>query len=228
MNDIDAAVWLHLFAPALFAFIVGGGFWAFAQATTSSLSEAGEKFKLYTWFLFPAASFAYALYIALAMPPTMREALLSGIAPQPQSLFLGFGVGFLIAAAGHIGQQQVYKSMAPQDRSAFATPEWRELPGLVLIAPVAEELVFRGYGLFALEGRPIILAALITSVAFALIHVKPWLIAFSFFAGLALFFLFSATGDLLTAIIAHATANGAIWLAMRRARAGAGAKTGAL
>ena len=226
MNDIDAAVWLHLFAPALFAFIGGGGFWAFSRATTSSLSAAGEKFKLYTWFLFPAASLAYALYIGFAMPSAMRKALLSGISPEPQSLLLGLGVGLVIAAAGHVIQQQAYKNMTPQDRGAFATPEWRELPGIVLIAPVAEEMVFRGYGLFALEGRSIILSALITSVAFALIHVKPWLIAFSFFVGLALFFLSYATGDLLTAVIAHATANGATWLAMRRTSAGAGSQTG--
>lgn len=216
LNTIDIAVWLTLFAPALFVFIIGGGYWYYAAATTSSLSEAAEKFKIYTWALFPAASLAFAVYVFAAMPADMRQTLISGVNASPLGLLSGLATGLLIGFVGCWAQQRALQKTPQSDVQAFLTSEWRELPGLIIIAPIAEELMFRGYGSLALNDLPVMVAALITSAAFALIHVKPWLIVFSFFVGLILFFLFYANGDLLTVIIAHAATNAITWIWMRR------------
>ncbi|NOX83443.1 MAG: CPBP family intramembrane metalloprotease [Alphaproteobacteria bacterium] len=215
MQNIDFNVWLILGAPAVAALVGGGGFWAFCQTTTSSMAEAGEKFKLYTWALWPAASLVYFIFVYAVMPAAMRATLLDGISLSPGALIVSAGLGIFLSLVSIIAMKPSLRSK-PEETLPFLASEFRELPGLVIIAPLAEEWVFRGYGALSLSEAPLIAAALITSAAFALMHFKPWLIVYSFFVGLVFFVLFSATGNILTAIVAHAAANGFIWIWMRR------------
>ncbi|VAV91360.1 hypothetical protein MNBD_ALPHA05-1062 [hydrothermal vent metagenome] len=215
MQNIDFSVWLILGAPAIVAFVGGGGFWAYCQAKSSSMAEAGEKFKLYTWAVWPAASLAYFIFVYAVMPAAMRTTLLDGISFSPGALIASAGLGIFLSIISIIAMKSSFRNK-PEETLPFLAVEFRELPGLVIIAPLAEEWVFRGYGALSLSEAPIIAAALITSAAFALMHFKPWLIVYSFFVGLAFFVLFSATDNILTAIIAHAAANGFIWIWMRR------------
>ncbi len=86
---------------------------------------------------------------------------------------------------------------------------------LVVIAPIVEEIVFRGYLFGALAGRLGILgSALITALLFGAVHgdpvLFPSLVAIGFIAALA----YAATGNLWVAIILHALNNslGAIFI----------------
>jgi membrane protease YdiL (CAAX protease family) len=215
MQNIDFNVWFILGAPAIFTLIAGGGFWAYCQATSSSMAEAGEKFKLYTWALWPLASLAYFIFVYAIMPAAMRTTLLDGISFSPGALIVSAGLGIFLSLVSIITMKSSFRSK-PEETLPFLTVEFRELPGLIIIAPLAEEWVFRGFGALSLNELPAAAAALITSAAFALMHFKPWLMVYSFFVGLAFFFLFSATGNILTVITAHAAANGVIWIWMRR------------
>ncbi len=98
---------------------------------------------------------------------------------------------------------------------------------VVLFGPAVEELVFRGAifnGLYRLgllvstrlaakgSGRvagriPFVLAALISSVLFALVHLEPVLFLTIFVLAIALCVLFSRSGSLLPSFVAHATFN---------------------
>lgn len=85
---------------------------------------------------------------------------------------------------------------------------------LVVVAPVTEELLFRGLILRGFlrnysKRRAILLSALL----FAVMHTNPWQFISAFVAGVLLAWLLIETGSLLPCLFAHAVANGTAWLA---------------
>ncbi len=100
---------------------------------------------------------------------------------------------------------------------------------IVLFAPAVEEIIFRGAlfgGLrklvaFLLRKRrrhgkragktggtvPFVFAALVSSTAFALLHLEPVLLPMLLVLGIALCVLYRKTGSLLAPFVAHATFN---------------------
>ncbi len=85
---------------------------------------------------------------------------------------------------------------------------------LVVIAPLTEEVLFRGLMLRGFlanysKRRAILLSALL----FALMHTNPWQFIPTFVAGVVLGWLLVETGSLLPCLLAHAVANGAAYLA---------------
>lgn len=90
---------------------------------------------------------------------------------------------------------------------------------VVFVAPVSEELLFRGVVLGGLENRfgrwPAILGS---AIAFAALHVTPWLLVSTFALGVACGWLASARRSLVSAIALHMLYNGSVvaaafWLA---------------
>jgi len=86
----------------------------------------------------------------------------------------------------------------------------------VLIAPILEEMTCRGVALSVLRGRglPTILSVIVSSAAFASIHLQysPAALAVVFLAGVGFCFVRIASGSILAAILAHASANGVMLL----------------
>ena len=85
---------------------------------------------------------------------------------------------------------------------------------LVVVAPVTEEVLFRGLILRGFlanysKRRAILLSALL----FAVMHTNPWQFIATFVAGVLLAWLLIETGSLLPCLFAHAVANGTAWLA---------------
>lgn len=85
---------------------------------------------------------------------------------------------------------------------------------LVVVAPVTEEVLFRGLILRGFlanysKKRAILLSALL----FAVMHTNPWQFISAFVAGVLLAWLLIETGSLLPCLFAHAVANGTAWLA---------------
>jgi membrane protease YdiL (CAAX protease family) len=79
---------------------------------------------------------------------------------------------------------------------------------VVIGAPLGEEVFFRGFLHASLRGRMgFAAAAAISSVAFALFHVSPFLILLMVFVGFALAWLFERRGSLIATIGAHAMFN---------------------
>ncbi len=90
---------------------------------------------------------------------------------------------------------------------------------VVLVAPVSEELLFRGVVLGGLQNRfgrwPAILGS---AIAFAALHVTPWLLVSTFVLGVACGWLASSRRSLVSAIALHVLYNGSVvaaafWLA---------------
>ncbi len=85
----------------------------------------------------------------------------------------------------------------------------------VVVAPLAEEMIFRGLILRGLlrrfrQDHAIALSALL----FAVIHVDLYQVITVFFMGLFLGWVFTRTGSLWACLLAHAAANGIGWVAV--------------
>uniref|UniRef100_UPI004056AF57 CPBP family intramembrane glutamic endopeptidase n=1 Tax=Acetatifactor sp. TaxID=1872090 RepID=UPI004056AF57 len=80
----------------------------------------------------------------------------------------------------------------------------------VVAAPVVEEVIFRGLMLSRLrKGMPTIVAVLITSVIFGLIHGQILWMAYTFVLGLIFAAVAIKTNSILSTILLHAVFNGA-------------------
>ncbi len=80
---------------------------------------------------------------------------------------------------------------------------------LVVVAPVTEELLFRGIILRGLLSRygPV-LAVGLSSLLFALVHLNPWQFISAFWLGVALGWFYLRTGSVNICILGHAVSNG--------------------
>lgn len=85
---------------------------------------------------------------------------------------------------------------------------WGNFLLLVVVAPLTEELLFRGLilrGLIAQRGEWA--AVLYSSLLFGLLHLNPWQLASAFFLGIVLGWLFIQTRSLVPCILCHAAFN---------------------
>jgi membrane protease YdiL (CAAX protease family) len=136
-----------------------------------------------------------------------RTGILSGFGLLIISLAYGFIAGHL---AGEIPAQGIIERMG----------EFRGLPGIislglvvVVLAPLSEELVFRGFVFGALRKRGgFLLAGSISSLAFTIIHLQfhPVLFLQLLILGFLLAWAYERTGNLAVPILAHAVYNLAI------------------
>jgi membrane protease YdiL (CAAX protease family) len=89
------------------------------------------------------------------------------------------------------------------------TSLWGSLLLLVIIAPLTEELLFRGLILRGLLSRyPVWISVLISSLLFGLFHLNPWQIIGATLGGLILGWIFVRTRSLVPCVFAHALFNG--------------------
>jgi membrane protease YdiL (CAAX protease family) len=121
-----------------------------------------------------------------------------------------------------IGWQVVASEMDNMLRSVLPPPDWvyqafAELQSsgpssfllFVVVAPVTEELLFRGAILQGFVKRYTVRKALLVSaVLFACLHMNPWQFAPAMVAGLVLGWWCLRTGSLWPALVGHAFANG--------------------
>jgi membrane protease YdiL (CAAX protease family) len=101
----------------------------------------------------------------------------------------------------------------------LSSPWWLLLAGIV-VAPVVEEIFFRGFLFAGLRGRyGWQRAALISAALFALIHVQPLAVPPIFILGLIFAFLYQRSGSIWPAIAMHVSTNalglGAAYLAAK-------------
>lgn len=98
MGSISQGVWWVLFAPAIFAFVIGGGFWGYCHSKTTSIGGTAEKFKVYTWLILPVASAIFVGIVFSQMPGNRKAELMDGIALSPLPVFLSVLWGLVLSA----------------------------------------------------------------------------------------------------------------------------------
>lgn len=138
----------------------------------------------------------------------------------PARLYESVIAGLLVAVAWILlmpenSDQDLAFAAALSDMSPVAAMGWGvfRLAGFIIIAPILEELVFRGYLLCRLSGSTITLNTSIafsvsgflgSSILFGLIH-SNWVAGFA--AGLLFALVRYRGGTMTSCIVAHATAN---------------------
>ena len=92
---------------------------------------------------------------------------------------------------------------------------WGGILRVVVLAPIVEELIFRGV-IFSGFQRiyPSFWAIFFSALLFALFHLNPWQLLPTFFLGLLLGYVRLRSGSLLAAIFTHALHNGMVFLSV--------------
>lgn len=111
-----------------------------------------------------------------------------------------------------------FDSEQTQDIGYGAVAGWQLLfafIGLVILPPLAEEMMFRGFMYRGLAGKwPKLVAALITSLLFAVVHFQ-WNVGVDVFVlSLVLIWLYERTNNLWMCVFLHAFKNGLAFLAL--------------
>lgn len=152
--------------------------------------------------------------------PKMGFRLRTDTRSFPALLAIGVGAGLLTFAFTAVSGQILIDFLKSLGMSQGSQP----LPGQptinslsdyfvwlvigVVIAPLAEEMFFRGYALGGLASRGLQNRGLLfTSVLFALVHFEPLFFAQLMAAGLVLGALYLRTGSLVSPIVGHMTNN---------------------
>jgi membrane protease YdiL (CAAX protease family) len=88
---------------------------------------------------------------------------------------------------------------------------WATALTLVVVAPVTEELFFRGVVLGGfLRNYRSVTAVLLSSLLFAVIHLNPWQFAAAFILGIVFAWWFIRTESLWPSLLGHTLANGLV------------------
>ena len=92
---------------------------------------------------------------------------------------------------------------------------WGGILRIVIIAPIVEELIFRGVIMagFSRIYHPVF-AILFSALLFALFHLNPWQFPAAFALGLILGWIRIRTGSVLACIAGHAIHNGIVFLSV--------------
>ncbi len=152
----------------------------------------------------------YVLAAALVSAPPARAVLALSAPPRAAALRLALpllvamiAVDIALEPLTNAGREQ---GIAP-DHTPHSAAQWRLLVlafvAFALVAPLAEELLFRGLG-FAALGRH---ALLLTSILFALAHALPALLVPVFLGGLALGWVRRRTSSLYPSLGMHMALN---------------------
>ena len=159
-----------------------------------------------------AMPLASTLRIRAVAPVVLRDAL-----------FIGLGISVLIDELDRLLASIIPMPAAIAEGMNFlafstSTEALLVIGGAVLVAPLLEELVFRGFLQGQLEAgyRDATKAVLISAVVFTVLHLNPWWALQIYLLGVVLGFLAWRTGSIWPPFLVHATNNGlATWFANR-------------
>lgn len=163
---------------------------------------------------------APAAWTALRFPRALRR-LLGPVRTRWSGVLVGVGHGALAFLVVNVVITQLIELFARQ--AGLEVPEVQQelqeavrdpgaaplvIVSVVLLAPLAEELLFRGVLFQALRMRVRLWPAVaVSAVAFGASHVEPLAIGLTAVLGLYLAWIFHRSGSLLVPILAHASFN---------------------
>ncbi len=210
-------MWL-LFVPAIINIVIGWGIWYWLYEQTGSVDAATRMFQNYVAWYVP-------LILILLLPIYWKR--LRGLLPEGETLWRPSGRGFLtdgfvavlwagvVVLVTLLWWKLTGTTVEVYPLASTATA-WIQLIGMVIIAPIVEELIFRGVGFFLAEKRgwSFVKGAFITSVAFALWHANWYLFVPAFIFGWITYWLMHQYRTLLVTVLTHAVANGAMYTMM--------------
>ena len=138
------------------------------------------------------------------------RAVLTGLAGGVIAIVSSALLSVLLTLAGWPVQEQAWL----QELLLEPLVIWQLAPWIVIAAPVAEEVFFRGYMFRFMEQRIGFQAGLLlSSVVFATIHLNPSGLPVYIVIAMVMTLVYRHSGSLVSPIVAHATLNGSVLLA---------------
>lgn len=126
-------------------------------------------------------------------------------------ILLLWGVLFMLATSVVL---EPLLSLLPEVPNAYGRGAWA-IVMVVVMAPLFEEVIFRGVLLESTRAKYGVMAAwLVSSAIFGIVHVHPTVAVNAFAIGLVLGFVYMRTDSLWSVIILHAVNNGIAYLAL--------------
>jgi membrane protease YdiL (CAAX protease family) len=195
-------------------------------SSREALEAAGSAINAATFWLLDGANIVSVTLIIGAVVVFYKEKLASlGFTSKkvPKALLYG-AVGFVVAfaIAGIVGYPIEQRfGVDPTQEALSQAPETTGLFPLVfvsaaIIAPVAEEIIFRGYFYKAFRDRFKPSYAIVLSAAlFSVLHFELLATAQLFVIGIALAYVYEKTGNLMAPITLHVLNNAVAFLFLR-------------
>ncbi len=152
------------------------------------------------------------IFFVIRKKKLTKEAGISLLTMKNQMLLvaLGIGLGFII----NFGLQllpipeKMVDSYIQSSQGLFSAPFLLMILSNVIIAPLVEEIIFRGLILSRLRKvMPVWTAVIISSIAFAIMHGQLLWIAYTFLLGIVFSLMVLKTGSTLSSIIVHMIFN---------------------
>ena len=204
-----------LFVPAILNGLIGWTLWGWLFTRIGDYQETTAVFQNYVAWYVPFLLLLLVGFYWKRLPEAWRKRgklfcpsrngllsdvlvslLISGLVVTITLVLLKFSGGFTIA------------------ESLSETQWWAHFIGMVVVAPLTEEIIFRAYGFRVATERGWATGKgfIITALAFALWHANPFLILPAFLMGLVLYWLFVRTQTLFAPVLVHGIANGALFV----------------
>lgn len=125
-------------------------------------------------------------------------------------IFLGFGLNIVITLVMKLipVSEDVMNSYAQSFNVLTQGNMVVNVIAIAIVAPIVEELIFRGLMLSRFQkGMPTIVAVILSSLLFGLVHGQILWMAYAFVLGLILSFVFIRTKSLVSSILLHFAFN---------------------
>lgn len=210
---------VFLLIPSLFNIVFG----AWMDLACTGLPEDIEKVKtdnatLMVMLGYITTVVIFTVLFAIKKPNIFKATSINKIKPRimVNSALLGIGMlGIFQAVVMLIGKiaPKWLETQNAHSASILNGYMWVAVIYTVIVAPICEELVFRGLMLSALKGKAPKWAGIVAvAIVFGLIHSFPIGFIYAFSLGLLLGWLYYFTGSLIPCIIVHSLFNATNYL----------------
>jgi len=147
---------------------------------------------------------AWAIALPLVLPAPIRSG--------PADVWRSAAAGVLVVVAALANLAIAHRFRWNLQRlkdlgSSSLAHSWRTFGLMVIMAPICEEYMFRGFLMHALLGYGVVAAVSITTIVYVAVHLDWASVPHLLIAGLLFAILALSTGGLLAPIIAHAVAG---------------------
>lgn len=179
------------------------------EAISTAEQIAAGHFNAVTYFVSMSVTLAGFLFYRRRRhgPTVVARFSRRGLNP----VLLLWGVFFMLSTSVVL---EPFLSLMPEVPNVYGRGAWA-IVTVVVMAPLFEEVIFRGVLLESTRVRYGVVAAwLLSSAIFGIVHVHPTVVVNAFVMGLVLAFIYLRTDSLWSAIILHAINNGIAYLAL--------------
>lgn len=213
-NNIRIAFGIVLIS-LLFALAVGAGFIGLLSATTEMDNSDISLISMLISTLF--IGIPVIIYLRAKKFPLASSLRLNRISTRSFVAIIALSIGFIILVDELdrivytlFGQPDYLEDLVEQLRITSIFNGLIIIITTAIIAPLVEEMLFRGYLQKVLEDnwQDITKAILVTSLFFALVHMNPYWIVQIYLLGLVLGYLAWRTNSIIPGLILHGLNNG--------------------